>query len=512
MGTRLLALDQGTTSSRAMVVDEDGRVLGVGQHPLACHYPAPGWVEQDPEAIWATQLAAIRDALAAAGVEAAELRAIGIANQRETTVVWDRESGRAVAPAVVWQCRRSAPICEALRAAGREPLVRERTGLVLDPYFSASKLAWLLEHVPEVRRLADQGRLAFGTVDSWLLWKLSGGAVHRTDRTNAARTALLDLCTGRFDPELLALFGVPASCLPEVVDSVGPLAETDPSVLGARVLVSGVAGDQQAALAGQACTEPGMAKATYGTGAFVLLQTGPALPSSSHGLLGTLAWSLPGRRDHALEGSVFVAGAVIQWLRDDLGLLERAEDSAPLAASVPDSGGLVLVPAFTGLGAPHWDPAARGALVGISRGATRAHLARAALEAIAHQVRDVLVAMAEDLGGPPGVLRVDGGAARNDLLLQLQADLLGVPVERPVVTETTALGAACLAALGAGLLPGPEAFARFWRLERRFEPTTDEAERARAQATWQRALGRARGWAGPATTTETDDNTGGGAR
>ncbi len=509
MATRLLALDQGTTSSRAMVVDEDGRVLGVGQHPLACHYPAPGWVEQDPEAIWATQLAAIRDALAAAGVEAAELRAIGIANQRETTVVWDRESGRAVAPAVVWQCRRSAPICEALRAAGHEPLVRERTGLVLDPYFSASKLAWLLEHVPEVRRLADEGRLAFGTVDSWLLWKLSGGAVHRTDRTNAARTALLDLRTGRFDPELLALFGVPASCLPEVVDSAGPLAETDPAVLGARVPVSGVAGDQQAALAGQACTEPGMAKATYGTGAFVLLQTGPALPSSSHGLLGTLAWSLPGRRDHALEGSVFVAGAVIQWLRDDLGLLERAEDSAPLAASVPDSGGLVLVPAFTGLGAPHWDPAARGALVGISRGATRAHLARAALEAVAHQVRDVLAAMAEDLGAPPGVLRVDGGAARNDLLLQLQADLLGVPVERPMVTETTALGAACLAALGAGLLPGPEAFARFWRLERRFEPTTDADERARAQAAWQRALGRARGWASHATTTETDDTDGG---
>jgi len=496
--TRILALDQGTTSSRALVFDLDGRVLGIGQHPLTCQYPEPGWVEQDPEEIWSTQRAAIADALAAADLRPGDLTAIGIANQRETTLLWDRESGRAVGPAVVWQCRRSAPLCARLRGAGREPLVRVRTGLVLDPYFSGTKVAWLLEHLPEAQQLAAQGRLAFGTVDAWLLWKLTAGQLHRTDVTNAARTLLFDIRRGAFDPELLDLLGIPAAICPEVVDSAGPIAETDPEVLGARVPVTGVAGDQQAALIGQACTAPGMAKVTYGTGAFVLVTTGPEPVWSSAGLLTTPAWRIQGQQAYALEGSVFVAGAVVQWLRDDLGLLDRAEQSQELAASVPDSGGLVLVPAFTGLGAPAWDPDARGALVGIGRGATRAHLVRAALEGVAHQTRGVLEAVAQDLpGAPPRVLRVDGGAARNDLLLQLQADLLGLPVERPVVTETTALGAAGLAALGAGLITGLADLGRLWRLDRRFEPTLDPGARAAAVERWRRAEDRARGWAHP---------------
>jgi len=515
--TAILALDQGTTSSRALVFDESGAQLAMAQRELRQIFPRPGWVEHDPLEIWESQLAVAREALAAAGIGAAGIAALGIANQRETVVVWERATGRPIANAIVWQDRRTEPACERLRRDGLQTLVAERTGLTLDPYFSATKLAWLLDHQPGARAAAAAGRLAFGTVDSWLIWNLTGG-VHLTDATNASRTLLYDLATGDWDPELMRLLDVPPEVLPPIRASAEIYGETAAGLLGAAIPIAGVAGDQQAALFGQACFSPGMAKNTYGTGAFLLLHTGRRPVHSAHGLLCSPAWRLPAGTDYALEGSVFVAGAAVQWLRDGLGLIGAAADVEALAASVPDSGGVVLVPAFTGLGAPHWEAGARGALVGLTRGTTAAHLARATLEGIAHQVADVLGAMNEDLarldrsargdepsaggsggdasgsGGSssPGAalaeLRVDGGAAGNDLLLQIQADLTGVPVVRPRVRETTALGAAYLAGLTTGVFRDLDEIAARWQPERRFEPAASAGWREEARARWAQAV------------------------
>jgi glycerol kinase len=488
----VLALDQGTTSSRAIVFDESGAQVATAQREFRQIFPRPGWVEHDPQEIWESQLAVAREALERAGLAARDLAALGITNQRETVVVWDRETGEPVANAIVWQDRRTAGLCDRLKSEGREPLFRERTGLVLDPYFSGTKLAWLLENVPGLRERA--GRLAFGTVDSWLIWKLTGGALHATDVTNASRTLLWNLHRGDWDGELLEILGIPRPLLPEVRSSSEVYAETLTGLLGAAVPLAGVAGDQQAALFGQACLRPGMVKNTYGTGCFLLMNTGDRPVASRHGLLTTPAWRIGGRTSYALEGSVFVAGAVVQWLRDGLGLIRSAAEIEALAASVPDSGGVVLVPAFTGLGAPHWDPYARGALLGITRGTTAGHLARAALEGIAFQVADVLAAMEADSGVPVAELRVDGGAAANDLLMQLQADLAGAPVVRPQVQETTALGAAYLAGLATGVWKDTDDIAAHWRVERVFEPALDRGEAAARRARWSRAVERAKGW------------------
>jgi len=496
MARYILALDQGTTSSRSILFDATGTPVATAQREFAQHFPSPGWVEHDPEEIWATQSATIAEVLARAGAGAREVAAIGITNQRETTVLWERATGRAVAPAIVWQDRRTADRCAALAAAGHEAEVAAVTGLTLDPYFSGTKLAWLLDHVPQGRARAARGELAFGTIDSWLVWKLTGGGAHLTDVSNASRTLLLDLRSGRWSPRMLDLLDVPAACLPEVVassldPSLAPLADLG----GHRVPITGIAGDQQAALFGQGCFAPGMAKNTYGTGCFMLLNTGREPLASRHRLLSTIAWQRD-ERIYALEGSVFVAGAVVQWLRDGLGIIARAADVEALAASVPDTGGVYLVPAFTGLGTPYWDPHARGTLVGITRGTQRGHLARAALEAIAFQTADVLTAMQADAGRPLLELRVDGGATANDLLMQFQADLLGVPVVRPAVTETTALGAAYLAGLGARFWDSEAAVAAHWRVDRRFEPGPARADAVARRADWARAVERARGWTG----------------
>ncbi|MBS0376305.1 MAG: glycerol kinase GlpK [Proteobacteria bacterium] len=495
MSRYVLALDQGTTSSRTLVIDRSGCVVASAQREFAQHYPEPGWVEHDAEEIWATQQATIESALAAAGATAADVAAIGITNQRETTVLWERSSGRPVARAIVWQDRRTAPDCERLRAAGHEAEVARRTGLTLDPYFSATKLGWLLEHVPGARARAARGELAFGTIDSWLVWRLSGGRAHVTDVSNASRTLLLELDTGRWSEPMLECFGVPRACLPEVLPSSIPAASAPRALLGGHsVPITGIAGDQQAALFGQACFRPGMAKNTYGTGCFLLLNTGAAPLASRHRLLSTVAWDVAGRR-YALEGSVFVGGAVVQWLRDGLGLIKRSADVEALAASVPDAGGVYLVPAFTGLGSPHWDPYARGTIVGLTRGSGGAHLARAALEAIAFQSAEVLEAMQADAGQPLLELRVDGGASVNDLLMQFQADLLGVPVLRPAVSETTALGAAYLAGLGAGIWAGTDELAAQWRLGRRYDPGPGQSAAQGRRGEWARAVERARDWA-----------------
>jgi glycerol kinase len=494
----VLALDQGTTGSTALVVDADGAVRARGYTELAQHYPHPGWVEHDPEEIWATVAESARRALAEARVTGDEVAAIGITNQRETAVVWERASGRPIHRAIVWQCRRTAGACDALRARGAEPLVRERTGLVLDAYFSGTKIGWLLEHVPGARRAAERGELAFGTVDAWLLWKLTGGRVHATDVTNASRTLCLDLRAVTWDPEMLRLLGVPREMLPAVVDSSGPIAETsDLGWLPAGVPIAGVAGDQQAALFGQACHEPGSAKNTYGTGCFVLLNTGPMPIASARGLLTTIAWRIGGRTTYALEGSVFIAGAAVQWLRDGLGIIHHAAETQALAESVPDTGGVYFVPAFVGLGAPYWDPYARGTIVGITRGTTRAHLARAALEAIAYQSRDVLDAMAADAKVALRGLRVDGGAVANDFLCQFQADVLDAVVVRPRVIETTALGAAFLAGLGSGVWRSLDTLAARQAIERTFRPGRDPGARTRGYDGWRRAVERARGWEVP---------------
>jgi glycerol kinase len=491
----LLALDQGTTGSTALVVDLDGAVRGRGYAELTQHFPQPGWVEHDPDEIWTTVGRALTEALASARATASEIAAVGIANQRETTILWDRASGRPLRRAIVWQCRRTAPLCEQLKADGLEDKFRARTGLVLDPYFSGTKIRWLLDDLPGARARAERGELCFGTVDSWLLWNLSGGRVHATDPSNASRTLCFNLRAFDWDAALCDLLGVPTAVLPRVLPSASVFAETAAtSALPAGIPISGVAGDQQAALFGQACIEPGLAKVTYGTGCFALLNTGSQPVVSTRGLVTTVAWAVDGHATYALEGSVFVAGAAVQWLRDGLGIIERAADTQALAESVPDTGGVYFVPAFVGLGAPYWDAYARGTLIGLTRGTTRAHLARAALEAIAYQSRDVLDTMAVESGMPVAALRVDGGAAVNDFLCQFQADVLGVEVLRPSVTETTGLGAAYLAGVGAGIWKIDEVVPR-WKLERRFAPRTEMASREAGYEGWRRAVERARGWA-----------------
>jgi glycerol kinase len=493
----VLALDQGTTGSTALLVDGDGAVRARGYAELPQHFPRPGWVEHDPGDIWTTVEAAATEALHAAGVTGAEIAAIGITNQRETTVMWERASGRPIHRAIVWQCRRTAEACDRLKAAGLEGLFRRKTGLVLDAYFSGTKIAWLLDHVDGARARAERGELAFGTVDTWLLWRLTGGAVHATEPSNASRTLCFDIEKLAWDGELAAALGVPMALFPDVRPSAGVFGETSPGgVLPAGIPITGIAGDQQAALFGQHCLEAGTAKNTYGTGCFLLLNTGERPVASTHGLVTTVAWSLGGRVSYALEGSVFIAGAAVQWLRDGLGIIARADETQALAESVPDTGGVYLVPAFVGLGAPYWDPYARGTLVGLTRGTGRAHLARAALESIAFQSRDVLDAMAADAGAPARALRVDGGAAANDFLCQFQADMLGVEVHRPAVTETTGLGAAYLAGVGVGLWKPADLGAR-WRLDRCFTPAVSADARDAAYRGWRRAVERARAWAEP---------------
>ncbi|MCD6289830.1 MAG: glycerol kinase GlpK [Anaerolineae bacterium] len=491
----LMALDQGTTSSRAIVFGEGGRIVSVAQREFPQIYPQPGWVEHDPEAIWSTQVDVAREALDRARLSASDLAGIGITNQRETTVVWDRETGRPIYNAIVWQCRRTAGMCDDLRARGLAETIRRKTGLVVDAYFSGTKIAWLLDHVPGARERAERGELAFGTIDTFLIWRLTGGRVHATDYSNASRTMIFNIHMLDWDDDLLRELRIPRAMLPEVYPSSGMFGTTDPDVLGAAVPIAGVAGDQQAATFGQACFAPGMAKNTYGTGCFVLLNTGEQAVSSQRGLLTTIAWGLDNRVTYALEGSIFIAGAAVQWLRDGLGIIASAAETEELAGSVPDTGGVYFVPAFVGLGAPYWDAYARGTIVGLTRGTTRAHLVRATLEAIGYQTRDVVDAMTADAGVPLRALRVDGGAAVNNLLCQLQADFLGVPVQRPVVTETTALGAAYLAGLAVGVWNGQEEIAAQWRMEREFSPAMPPEERDRLYAGWRRAVERARGWA-----------------
>ena len=495
-GRYVLALDQGTSGSTALVVDAEGRVRARGYVELPQHYPRPGWVEHDPEQIWSTTVEAAKSALASAGATGNDVAAIGITNQRETTIVWDRATGRPIHHAIVWQCRRTASLCVELKAAGLEPTVRQRTGLVIDAYFSGTKIRWLLEHVPDARRRAEDGALAFGTVDSWLVWKLTGGRAHAMDVTNASRTMLLNLDTVDWDDDMLKTLGVPRAMLPRLVPSSGVVGGTgDLGWLPPGVPIAGIAGDQHAALFGQACYTRGAAKNTYGTGCFLLMNTGTTPVRSREGLLTTLAWKVGGTTTYALEGSVFIAGAAIQWLRDGLGLVTRAPESEALARTVPDTGGVYFVPAFVGLGAPYWDMYARGTIVGLTRGTTRAHLVRAALAAIAYQSRDVLEAMTRDAGVVVDALRVDGGATANDFLCQFQADVMGVSVLRPAVIETTALGAAYLAGLGVGMWPSLDALAGRWSVERTFTPAMDASRREALYDGWRRAVARARGWA-----------------
>ncbi len=486
----VLALDQGTTSSRAIVFDAQGSIAGAAQRELRQFFPRDGWVEHDPLEIWSSQLETARDALRAAGVEASDLAAIGIGNQRETTVLWERASGRPVAPAIVWQDRRTADLCERLCAKGDGEVVARKTGLMLDPYFSATKIAWLLENVEGLRERAEAGELAFGTIDTWLVWNLTKGKVHVSDHTNASRTLLLNLETLMWDDELLLIFRIPRALLPELRTSAGSYGSVDAALLGARVPIAGVAGDQQAALFGQAGFHKGLAKITYGTGSFLMLNTGDAVIHSRNGLLATVAFSTAGQRAYALEGSVFITGAAVQWLRDGLGLIQSSSEIEALARSVPDSGGIYFVPALTGLGAPYWDPHARGALFGLSRATTRAHLARATLESMAYQSRDVVDTMARDAGVTFSEIRVDGGASRNDLAMQFQADMLGIDVVRPLIVETTALGAAYLAGLQAGFWKDLETIERLWKPERRFTPSIDAQTRERLVNGWHDAVGR----------------------
>lgn len=485
--THLLALDQGTTSTRAIVFDAAARPVATARREFPQHYPGPGWVEQDAEDIWRDTLATAREALAGAGVP---VRAIGIANQRETVVVWERKSGAPVHRAIVWQDRRTAAACAALRDAGAEPLVRARTGLLLDPYFSATKLAWILDAVPGARARAERGELLFGTIDCFLLWRLTGGRVHATDATNAARTLLFDIHRHCWDEELLRLFRIPAALLPEVRDNAGLFGETAPGLLDAPLPIAGMAGDQQAALVGQGCCRPGLVKSTYGTGCFALLHTGERAVASQHRLLTTIGYRLDGRSRYALEGAIFTAGAAVKWLRDGLGLITHASQTDDMATRVPDHHGVYMVPGFVGLGAPHWDPEARGLICGLTLDATAAHLARAALESVAYQTHDLLAAMAADGGGAPVALRVDGGMAANDWFCQFLADLLETPVERPACLESTAWGAAVLAGIGSGLFAGPED-AVAAGAARRFMPVTDASRRERLLAGWRDALRRA---------------------
>ena len=492
MADYVLALDQGTTSSRAILFDRAGRAVRTAQLEFPQLFPRAGWVEHDPEMLWTSQLECARAVLAAERLAPRDVAAIGITNQRETTLLWDRATGRAEHNAIVWQCRRTADMCERLKREGFDRTIRRKTGLVTDAYFSGTKLAWLLDHLPRARARARAGRLAFGTVDSWLIHKLSGGRAHVTDTSNASRTLLYDIRTGRWDREILERLKVPAEVLPEVRSSSEVYAETDPDLFGGPIPIAGNAGDQQAALFGQACFRPGMMKNTYGTGCFLLMNTGDRPKPSRTGLLTTVAWTVGGSTEYALEGSVFIAGAAVQWLRDGLGLIGTAAESEALAASAPDTAGVYFVPAFVGLGAPYWDMGARGAIVGITRGTTRAHLVRAALEAMAYQTRDVVECMQRDSGIRARELRVDGGASTNDLLCQFQADVLGIPVVRPVVTETTALGAAYLAGLAVGFWRSRREIGSQWAVERRFTPRMRARERDRLYDGWRDAVERVR--------------------
>lgn len=490
----VLAIDQGTTSSRAIIFDHFGQILGLGQHATRQIYPHPGWVNQDPEDIWQTTRTSIKDAVAHAGISLHQIAAIGITNQRETTILWDRASGEAVTPAIVWQSRQSAPFVDAIHERGMTSTYQRITGLVPDAYFSATKIASLLHGDPELARRATGGELAFGTVESWLIWKLTGGQTHVTDAANASRTMVFDIRTLNWSNELLSDLAIPVELLPHIVSNSEVAAVTDAGVFGAEIPISGLAGDQHAALFGQACFTSGHAKNTYGTGSFLLMHTGTDAVVSSHGLLTTIAWQIDGVVDYALEGAVFVTGSAVQWLRDGLGIIEASSDVEGLAASVEDSDGVVFVPALVGLGAPHWDATARGTMLGLTRGTTRAHIARATLESIAYQTRDVLDAMAEDSGVTLNELRVDGGASRNDLLMQIQANVLGVPVVRPRNTETTALGAAFLAGLAVGFWPDRDHLAAQWQEDRRFEPRSNAPERGHGYDRWREAVERAKGW------------------
>jgi glycerol kinase len=491
MGSHILAIDQGTTSSRAMVFDRDMNVVSAAQQEFPQHFPRSGWVEHDPEDIWRTVIDNCRAALAKAGLTARDVAGIGITNQRETSVVWERATGRPICNAIVWQDRRTAEICASLKSRGLEERVASKTGLLLDPYFSATKIGWVLDNIPEAREMAERGALAFGTVDTFLLWRLTGGKVHATDATNAARTLLFDIRRGVWDDELLGLFGVPRAMLPEVRDSAAGFGETEPSLLGAAVPVRGIAGDQQAATIGQACFLPGMMKATYGTGCFALLNTGTEAVASKHRLLTTIAYQLEGQRTYALEGAIFVAGAAVQWLRDGLGVLRAASESGPMAEAADPSQEVILVPAFVGLGAPHWDADARGALFGLTRATGPKELARAALESVCFQTWDLLEAMRGDwTGARETVLRVDGGMVASDWTMQRLADLIDAPVDRPRMLETTTLGAAYLAGLQSGLYPPPDEFARRWALDRRFLPRMGAADRSRKRAAWRDAVAR----------------------
>ena len=493
MPSALIAIDQGTTSTRAIVFDAQLNPLSVSQRELHQIYPAPGLVEHDPEAIWADTVATVRDALAQAGLAARDVAGIGITNQRETTVIWDRASGKPIHNAIVWQDRRTAGLCGLLREASREPQIAAKTGLLLDPYFSASKIAWLLEHVSGARAAADAGKLAFGTIDSFLLWRLTGGKVHLTDASNAARTLLFDIGKGAWDKDLCEVFGVPMSLLPEARDNAGEFGVTEASLFGAPIRILGMAGDQQAATIGQGCFQPGMMKSTYGTGCFLVLNTGQERVTSRNRLLTTIAYQLEGKRTYALEGSIFIAGAAVQWLRDALKIIDKAADANDLASLADPAAQVYLVPAFVGLGAPYWDSEARGAIYGLTRQSGDAEIARAALEAVGYQTRDLLDAMHADwpaAGSAASVLRVDGGMTASEPTMQFLADMLASPVDRPVVMETTALGAAYLAGRAAGVCPDLDGFAKQWRRDRRFEPLLDEATRARKYAGWQDAVRR----------------------
>jgi glycerol kinase len=489
----LLALDQGTTSSRALLVDQNGQVVSVAQAEFTQIFPQPGWVEHDPKEIWASQIGVAADTLGRAGASAKDVAAIGITNQRETTVVWDRKTGEPIHNAIVWQDRRTAPFCDKLRAAGHAKVIQEKSGLVIDAYFSGTKVNWLLDNVPGAREKANRGELAFGTIDSWLIWKLTDGAVHVTDETNASRTLFLNLHTKQWDDELLGILNVPRSVLPEVRSSSEVYGKAKGTLEG--IPIAGIAGDQQSALFGQVCTKPGMAKNTYGTGSFMLINTGTQPVPSKNNLLTTIAWRIGKEKTvYALEGSVFITGAVVQWLRDGLKIIRTSAEVEELAGSVPDNGGVFLVPAFVGLGAPHWDAYARGTIVGLTRGSTGAHIARAALEGIAYQVADILFAMESDSGVKLAELRVDGGAAGNNLLMQFQADVLGIPVVRTANPEATALGSAYLAGLAVGFYQSVDEIAAQWKSDRTFEPKMSADQRQKLQAEWKKALGRAKGW------------------
>jgi glycerol kinase len=487
--THILAIDQGTTSSRAILFDKHLRVVASAQEEFPQIYPNPAWVEHDPADLWSTVAGTARAAIEKAGTSAASIAAIGITNQRETTLIWDRETGQPIHNAIVWQDRRTADTCDALKAAGHEPLITARTGLLLDPYFSATKVKWLLDHIPGAREKARAGKLAFGTVDTWLIWNLTGGKVHATDATNAARTMLYNIATGAWDAEICDLMDIPMALLPEVKDCAANFGITRADLFGREIPILGVAGDQQAATVGQACFKPGMMKSTYGTGCFALLNTGADMVPSKNRLLTTIAYQLNGKPTYALEGSIFIAGAVVQWLRDGLKIIREAKETQPLAEQADAAQGVILVPAFTGLGAPYWRPDCRGAIYGLTRNSGPAELARAALESVGYQTRDLLEAMRADWGAAAdGVLRVDGGMTASDWAMQFLSDILGAPVDRPVVTETTALGAAFLAGMQAGVTGGPEDFAKSWALNRRFTPAMDQATRDAKYARWGRAV------------------------